>query len=63
MNPPNKIIVPSSDEELLFKEEDKRNKLLKYEYVKSLVKVGMILPITIELVEENLRKGIFKIIE
>lgn len=60
MSYPLKIQVPSSEEELVFKEEDKKTKLLKYEYTKSTVKVGMILPITIELVQENLRKGIFK---
>lgn len=65
---PNKIQVPSDGDELLFtrlETHDKKGKaltvkLLYYTYTKSSAKLNILLPITLELVNENLLKGIFK---
>ena len=57
---PNKLLIPSDDNELTFVKIVGKEKLLEYTYTKSITKLGCTLTLSLEDLEKRIKNGIFK---
>jgi hypothetical protein len=57
---PNKLLIPSDDNELTFVKIVGKEKLLEYTYTKSITKLGTTLTLSMEDLQKKISNGIFK---
>ena len=57
---PNKLLIPSDENELTFVKIVGKEKLLEYTYTKSITKLGTTLTLSMEDLQKKISNGIFK---
>ena len=57
---PQKLLIPSDDNELTFSKIVGKEKHLEYTYTKSITKLGCTLTLSSEDLEKRIKSGIFK---
>lgn len=57
---PQKLLIPSDDNELTFSKIVGKEKHLEYTYTKSITKLGCTLTLDSETIEKKIKNGIFK---